>query len=117
MRVPVHPGQIRQMVDARVRQLSARGPVLSASLVQIARRCGREGCRCNTGEKHLGYYLTRQVEGKTRTVYVPTELVEEVRKWIEEHKRLKQLVQEITELSIALVKGHVREKKRKGTRS
>jgi integrase len=87
--------------------------VLSASLVQISRRCGREGCHCSTGEKHVGHYLTRRVGGKTRTVYVPEELVEEVRKWVGEHKRLKQLVQEITELSIARVRGHVRDKKRK----
>ncbi len=113
MRIPADPTLIQKMIEARIGQLQARSPVLSASLVQISRRCGRESCHCFTGEKHVGHYLTRRVGGKTRTVYVPDELVEGVRTWIAEHKRLKQLVQEITELTIAKVRSHVRDKKRK----
>lgn len=117
MKVPSHPTLIRRMQDARVLQLRARCPVLSASLVRIARRCGKAGCHCETGDKHVGYYLTRAVAGKTRTVYVPGNLVEEVRSWIEEHKRLKKLGREITELAIALIRWDVRERKRRRGRS
>ena len=117
VKIPRHPSLVRQMIEARIQKLVARHPVLAASLVQIARRCGRPGCHCESGERHVGYYLTRPVRGKTRTVYVPRDLVREVRTWIQEHKRLKQLVREITDLSLARVRGHVQERKRRRGRS
>jgi len=113
MRIPRHPTIIRRMIDARVRRLTARGPVLQASLVQIAKHCGRPGCHCQRGEKHIGHYLTFKEAGKTRTVYVPQDLVEEVRQWIAETKRLKGLMREISALAVARVAGHVKAKRRR----
>ena len=116
MRIPRHPTIIRRMIDARVRRLTARGPVLQASLVQIAKHCGRPGCHCQRGEKHIGHYLTFKEAGKTRTVYVPQDLVEEVRQWIAETKRLKGLMREISALAVARVAGHVQARRRRGGR-
>src|SRR5208283_368345 len=111
MRIPTHPTLVRRMIDARVKALAPRGPVLAASLVKIARRCGRPGCHCAQGALHVGYYLTRSVTGKTQTVYVPMELVDEVRGWIAEHRRLKQVTRELTALTLAQVAGHVKARK------
>lgn len=116
MNIPSHPTLIRQMLDARVKKFRATGPVVTASLVTIAKTCGRLGCRCERGEKHLGHYLTFKEDGKTRTVYVPQELVTEVESWVEEHRRLRKLSQEITQLSVALVRSHVTARKRKAGR-
>jgi len=113
VKIPQRLPLLRQMVQSRIRQLVARGPVLSASLVQISKVCGRPGCRCQSGHKHIGHYLTLKVAGKTRTVYVPQELLPEVQAWIKEHKRLKQLVAEISQLSLARVRGHVRDRQRR----
>ena len=114
MKIPKHPTLIKKMIDARVKQLQARCPVLAASLVQIARHCGRPGCRCMTrGEKHVGNYLTLVHEGKTKTVYVPLDLVEDARSWIQEHRRLKLLDKEITQLVIAHVRSYAENQKRK----
>jgi len=114
MKIPKHPTLVRKMIDARVKQLRANGPVLAASLVQIAKHCGRPSCRCMTrGEKHVGSYLTFVHEGKTRTVYVPLDMIKDVQAWIQEHHRLKLLDKEITQLVIALVRGYVGEQKRK----
>lgn len=117
MKVPKHRTLIRRMWLARVNKLTAQGPVLAASLVWNGKRCGRPGCRCERGEKHMAYYLTYKEHGKTRTVYVPVDLVKEVRRWIKEHQRLKQLSRELSQLSIAMVKTHVRARKRKAGRS
>lgn len=115
MKIPRHPTLLKRHIDSRVRKLAAQGPVLGASLVEIAKHCGREGCRCQSGHKHVGHYLTFAVAGKTRTVYVPQELVQEVRAWIQEHKRMKLLAREISQLAIAQVQGHVRNRqKRRG---
>jgi hypothetical protein len=117
MRIPDHPTLIRRMRDARVKKLAAERPVLAGSLVRIARHCGRPGCHCQTGEKHVGWYLTRPVKGKTQTTYVPQELLEEVQGWTQEYRRLKRLVAEISELNRALIRACVTERKRRGTRS
>jgi hypothetical protein len=117
MTVPKHPTLLRRRIDARVKQLAADKPVLAASLVEIARKCGRKTCRCEKGEKHVGQYLTFKEAGKTRTVYVPVDMVEEVKEWIQEHHRIKALDKEISQLCVALIRGHVQHRKRKKGRS
>src|SRR5881409_3602717 len=93
MKIPRHPTLLRRQLDSRIRKYAAHGPTLAASLVEIAKHCGRSGCRCQSGHKHVGHYLTFAVAGKTHTVYVPQDLLKEVRAWIQEHKRMKLLGQ------------------------
>ena len=113
MRVPRHATNIRRMLESRVKQVAARKPLLAASLVSFDRVCGKPGCHCAQGEKHHGHQLTYKVRGKTHTVYVPVDFTEEVRSWIDEHRRLKRLVQEISQLTLALVRSHAQERKRR----
>jgi hypothetical protein len=114
MRVPSHPTLIRRMLDSRLKKLTTTQPILAASLVQTAKHCGRPSCHClNGGPKHVGNYVTCKVAGKTRTVYVPLDLLTDVRSWIEEHRRLKRLLQEIQQLSLALIRGHVQHRQRR----
>ena len=117
MQTPRHPTLIRRLSESRVRQLQARGPVLAASLVTIAKHCGRPGCHCQRGDKHRGHYLTYKQQGKTRTVYVPLDLLEEVQQWIGEHRRLKHLMQELSQLTLARVRTHVTSRRRRAGRS
>lgn len=56
MKVPRHRTLIQRMWLARMKKLTAKGPVLAASLVRNGKCCGRPGCRCERGEKHLAYY-------------------------------------------------------------
>jgi hypothetical protein len=51
--------------------------------------------------------LTFKQAGKTRTVYVPGELVPEVQQWAKEFKRLKQLVRKVTKQNLAIIRRHV----------
>jgi hypothetical protein len=114
MRVPKHPTNIRRMLDARLRQLATTRPALAASLVTIAKHCGRPGCHClRGGPKHTGQYLTCKIDGKTRTTYVPLDLLTDVQSWIDNHRRLKQLLHEIHLLTLALVRTHAQHQKRR----
>lgn len=60
--------------------------------------------------------MTFHERGKTRSVYVPQDLLPEVQAWIAEHKRLKGLLREIHLLSLALVRTHARHRRRKAGR-
>lgn len=108
-----HPTLLRRQLDSRLKKLTTSQPVLAASLVRITKVCGRRSCRCYRGEKHVAYHLSYKVHQKTHTVYVPTDLLEEVRSWIDEHRRLKRLLQEISQLSLALVRSHAQARQRR----
>jgi len=114
MRVPSHPTLIRRMLDSRLKEMAPTRPVLAASLAQVNKRCGQATCSCHHGGPlHQAHHLTFRDGGKTRTVYVPQDLLDEVRTWVQEHQRLKALLKEVSQLSLALVKGHVQDRNRK----
>ena len=119
MKIPEHPTIIRRMRDARLKKLAEVGPLLAGSVVQQRVRCGRASCRCaeHDKHKHLKTAITQTVNGKTRTVYVPVDLVEEVRAWSAEHKRVKELLKQISELTLALVRTHAKHRDRRQGRT
>jgi hypothetical protein len=102
------------MLDRRLKQFVPAGPILAASLMQVNKRCGQPSCSCHHGGPlHQAHHLTFRDGGKTRTVYVPQDLLEEVRKWVRESQRLKTLIHEVSQLSLALIKGHVPHRQRR----
>ena len=118
MRIPDHPTLIRRMLDSRLKKLAPRSPILAASLNAYTHQCGRPACRCHHGGPlHTGQHVTCKGPGnRTRSVYVPKDLLPEVQAWIAEHKRLKQLLKEIQQLSLALVRTHARHRRRQAGR-
>jgi hypothetical protein len=117
MRVPDHPTLVLRMLQHRLQKLRTSSPVLAASFGTYTHRCGRPSCRCHHGGPlHAGQHLTFKEGGKTRSVYVPKDLLPEVRAWLAEHRRLKQLLKEIHLLSLALVRTHSRHQRRKAGR-
>lgn len=109
MRIPDHPSFILRMLQHRLKKLSTPSPVLAASLGSYTHRCGRPSCRCHHGgPRHAAQHLTFKEAGKTRTVYVPKALLPEVRLWLAEHQRLKLLLHEIHQLSLALLRARAR---------
>lgn len=117
MNIPTHPTLIQRALGARQKQLQARGPVLAATLVAVRRPCGKPSCHCAQGPKHLGHYLTWKEHGKTRSAYVPQALLPQVQQWQSEYRRLKRLIGEISQLSVALVKTHTTQRRRRAGRS
>lgn len=117
MRIPKHPTLIRRSLNSRLKQLAASGPVLAATLSEYSHRCGRPSCRCHHGGAlHTGQHVTFQEGGKTRSVYVPKDLIPEVRRWIARHRQLKEVLKEIHQLSVALIRTHSQERRRKAGR-
>lgn len=117
MHVPKHPTLIRRLLQSRLKMLSSATPILAATLSSYAHRCGRDSCRCHHGGPlHTGQHLTFHERGKTRSVYVPKDLLPEVRTWIARHRRLKEVLKEIHLLSVALVQTHTQARRRKAGR-
>jgi len=92
-----------------LRHLSRTGPLIVGSLARVGVRCGNPNCRCARGERHTAYVLTGKSAGRTKTLHVPRDMVEEVGAWVEAHRRLKQQVRQIAALSEQIVRLHVKE--------
>ena len=79
-----------------LKQLAQIGPFVEGSLCEFKR----------AGRKSSSWHLTYKIEGKTHTVYVPVDMVEEVRQWTEEYRRLRQLIRKETKQSLAIIHGY-----------
>jgi hypothetical protein len=56
--------------DELLEQLHGVGNLMRGSLVKTGVRCGRKGCVCETGEKHIKIHLSLNLHGRTRGCYV-----------------------------------------------
>ena len=99
------------MRDTKLKELQEIKPVINGSLVQIARVCGNKNCKCAKGAKHKSYSLTRTINGKTRTVYVPKQMEEEIKLWVKERKRIKKVMEEVSDLQYVIIKKRSEERK------
>jgi hypothetical protein len=88
--------------DVASRKLASVGPVVRGSL-----------CTARRGN-HVAHQLTVSVKGKTHTVYVPPDMVEEVKAWIGNYRQLQRLIREISKLSMAIIHRHVPESRAAG---
>lgn len=67
-------------------------PLLRGSLVEMRRTCGKEGCRCQQGEKHPALYLALRDQARRRMIYIPPALEETVRAWVRTARDVDQLL-------------------------
>lgn len=101
---------IEQRIQTRIRKLGECSISISGSFTKTYRKCGKKNCQCAKpdGKKHLACQLTSKVKGKTKSVYVPVDLSEEVEHWVKERQKIKQLLQEIDEYTEMLIRQHTR---------
>ena len=77
--------------------------VLPGSVTERWSRCGNQGCSCHDEPSKLhGPYQTwtRAVKGKTVTRNLTQDQVSRYTPWLEDARRLRQLVSELKELSL-----------------
>jgi hypothetical protein len=82
--------------QATLRQVAQLGPFIEGSLSSFKRpRCSEPG-----------WHLTFKQRGRTRTLYVPMDLVATVKQWTRNYRRLKRLIRQVTRHSRALIHRH-----------
>ncbi|MDQ2758927.1 MAG: hypothetical protein M3Y17_00430 [Actinomycetota bacterium] len=84
-------------------QLAEVGFVLPGTINLATNRCGKPNCACHADPPKLhGPYVTwtRKVGGKTVTRRLSAEQLERYRPWIENNRRLRQLISELEALSL-----------------
>src|SRR5437879_2671075 len=74
-------------------QAESLGPAVLGSLSLRRSPCVRENCpACLSGEQHASYVLYGRLKGRRFAVYVPEELVPEVRRCLENGRALQDLL-------------------------
>jgi hypothetical protein len=73
--------------------------MLRGTLTPLYRRCGTPTCYCATGEQKHGpvYSLNWSESGTPTRVYVPSEMVEQVKAGVEEYRRYRELGQQVAD--------------------
>mgnify|MGYP001607654710 CR=1 FL=1 len=71
---------------------------LHGTLTLRGNTCGKSGCRCTRGEKHLALYLTRGQNGKYRQMHIPRGRERKVKAWVRQYKEVQKLVESISKI-------------------
>ncbi|MHC4094078.1 MAG: DUF6788 family protein, partial [Planctomycetota bacterium] len=79
--------------------LSARGPLIRGAFGTRARVCGKPGCRCLKGDKHVSSYLSASEIGKVRQVHVPVAEEEHVRRGVDRYRSFLSTRADLAELA------------------
>jgi len=112
-KLKVNIAWLKRKRDGLLKNLGDIGPFIDGSIVKVSRRCGNKNCKCNLGEKHTSLYLQYKVAGVTKAVYIPVDVEEEVKKWNQEYKKLKETVAEISKINKSIISRYVSEKRLK----
>ena len=83
---------------SRLAQLINSLGLVRGSLTVREKSCGKPTCHCARGEKHRAPYLTASEEGKLRQLFIPLDLEEQARSWVDNYQRIRQLLEELSQI-------------------
>ena len=113
----MEPTKRQQATLARISaELAALGPCLPGSVVVRTGVCGKPACSCHDDPPKLhGPFRswTRKIAGKTVTRILTDHQLAAYQPLFDNHRRLKTLVRELEELSVAIIERDTRPKTRR----
>jgi hypothetical protein len=97
---------LRERRQKVVRQVPNLQEILRGSLMERYLTCGKPGCKCTRGERHgpVWYLSVTLRAGKTVGMQVPKERVERIRSLVENHRKVKESLEAISEINWELVR-------------
>ena len=96
---PPHERRYRELLA----EIPQTGLVLPGTLNTVMNRCGKPRCSCHADPPRLhGPYITwtRKVAGKTQTRRLTPQQADRYQPWINNYRRLRQLIAELEALSL-----------------
>ena len=94
------PSKDRAARSRLIKLLAASKPLARASLVTMARACGKKGCKCAQGEKHVSLYLAARVGTARKMLYVPPGLEEAARRLVQNSQTVEGLLDEMSQAEL-----------------
>ncbi len=97
--------RLEQKRDALLAEFRGLGNLMRGSVVEVGVKCGRPGCACEQGEKHRKVHLSVNLQGRTRGCYLGRAREDAVAPLIAEYERAWRLINELTAVNLALLRG------------
>ena len=93
------PAKERQLRSRLHQLLSSAEGFLHGSLIVMARRCGKPGCRCASDDqaRHRALCLGQTRGGKTTMIHIPAEMEQRVGQWVENFRQATELLEELSQ--------------------
>jgi hypothetical protein len=105
---------LRNRREGLSKRLPPLEEVLRGSLMERYLTCGHPDCKCARGERHGPvWYLSVTLDQSHRTgCTVPGDQVEQVRRWIENYRRVKESLEKISDINRELMRRRKRQDKK-----
>ena len=97
---------LKKRRQALRRRLPSLVAILRGSLIERYKRCGKPGCKCAKGRGHgPKYYLSvSHPRLRPQMDYVPQERQTEVKKFLANYQRAREILEEICEINRELLR-------------
>ena len=100
---------LRRTLEAKqlkpLQKITTLNPWIEGSFVSTSRFCGKKNCACHHGgSKHPVFYVTWKEKGKTVSLYVPRKLENDVRRWVQNYQKLKELIREVSDIQKQIIR-------------
>jgi len=110
---------LRHRREGLAKVLPPLAEVLRGSLLERYLTCGNPDCKCARGQRHGPVWYLSVTLDQTRRAgcTVPSDQVEQVRRWIENYHQVKENLEKISEINRELMRRHKNKKtKRKNAK-
>jgi hypothetical protein len=110
---------LRHRREGLTKVLPPLAEVLRGSLLERYLTCGNPDCKCARGQRHGPVWYLSVTLDQTRRAgcTVPTDQVEQVRRWIENYHQVKENLEKISDINRELMRRHKNKKpKRKSAK-
>ena len=97
--------KLEEQRDALLAEFRGIGNLMRGTIGTVGVRCGRPGCSCAQGQKHPKVHLSVNLQGRTRSCYLGHEREAVVAPLIAEYERAWRLINDLTAVNLALVRG------------
>lgn len=98
--------RLTQEKSRLLEEMSNLSQLLHGSWVERYSTCTRRDCKCHKGQRHgPRHYLVINEKGRQRQKYIPNSHVEAAQTGLAQYKRLRQIIDRITQLNLLIMKG------------
>ncbi len=77
---------------------------IRGALVRTKKKCGRKSCRCQQGQLHPHIYISTRRNKQNQIIYIRPNEVETAQQHVDNYRKMIGILDEISQLNVALMK-------------
>jgi hypothetical protein len=97
MRHRSHLPNQERLARSKAAKLLHDKPFVAGGLVKMSRTCGKAGCKCTRGEKHVSWYLATRHKRARKMICIPRQFEKDISEWVETYKEISKQIDIISQ--------------------